>query len=58
MTVNVLVGQITNTATYALKDRVPQISRLSMLEQKDIRDIIINAAFDVLVRAVRSYSQN
>ena len=57
MTVKVLAGQIANTAIYALKDRVPQISQLSVLEQEDIRDIIRNAALDVLIRTAKSYSQ-
>jgi hypothetical protein len=58
MTVNVLAGQIANTAIYALKDRVPQISQLSILEQEDIRDTIRNAALDVLARTARSYSRS
>lgn len=58
MTVTVLAGQIANTAIYALRDRVPQIKQLSVLEQENIRDIIRNAALDVLVRTARSYSQS
>ncbi len=58
MTVNVLAGQIANTAIYALKDRVPQISQLSILEQEAIRDIIRNASVDVLARTAKSYSQS
>jgi len=56
MTVNVLAGQIANTAIYALKDRIPQISQLSVLEQEDIRDIIRNVALIILVRTARNYS--
>jgi len=58
MTVNVLAGQIANTAIYALKDRVPQISQLSILEQEAIRDIIRNASVDVLARTARNYSKS
>jgi len=58
MTVTVLAGQIANTAIYALGDRVPQIKQFSVLEQENIRDIIRNAALDVLVRTARSYSQS
>ena len=41
-------GEIANYTIYQLKNTVIQIREMAVLEQEDVRDIIINAALHVL----------
>ena len=48
MQTTALAGEIANYTIYQLKNTVIQIREMAVLEQEDVRDIIINAALHVL----------
>ena len=48
MQTTALAGEIANYAIYQLRNTVIQIREMAVLEQEDVRDIIINAALHVL----------
>ena len=48
MLTTALAGKIANYTIYQLKNTVIQIREMAVLEQEDVRDIIINAALHVL----------
>ena len=54
MQTKALAGEISNYAIYQLKNKVPEIREMALLEQDDVRDIIRNAALHVLSEHVRS----
>ena len=54
MQTTALAGEIANYAIYQLKNKVPEIREMALVEQDDVRDIIRNAALHVLSDHVRS----
>ena len=48
MQTTALAGEIANYAIYQLKNGVLQIREMTVLEQDDVRDIIRNAALNIL----------
>ncbi len=42
-----LAGEMANYAIYQLKNKIPQIREMAVVEQDDVRDIIRNAALHI-----------
>ncbi len=54
MQTKALAGEISNYVIYQLKNKVPEIREMALVEQDDVRDIIRNAALHVLSEHVGS----